>query len=337
MSQNAETFNALVLDRVGERVAATIREVRRDELPEGDVLVAVEYSSLNYKDGLAVTGKGQIVRDYPMAPGIDLAGTVVESASPTFASGDQVVLTGWGVGERHWGGYAQLARVKSDWLMPLPAGLNAQQAMGIGTAGLTAMLCLLALEERGVAPASGDVVVTGASGGVGSIAVALLAQTGYTVTASTGRADAHDYLHLLGASNVLDRGALAAPPDSARPLGKGLWAGAIDTVGGSTLAGLLRTLAYGGSVAACGLPGGAALHTTVLPFILRGVSLLGIDSVQCPAARRRAAWDRLARDLPPETLDRIVQVAPLRDVPALSEEILQGRVRGRIVIDVNSA
>jgi acrylyl-CoA reductase (NADPH) len=327
------SFRALVLDQQDGAVVAAIQELRTDALPEGDVLVAIAYSSLNYKDGLAVTGQGRIVRSYPFVPGIDMAGTVVESQSPAFQPGDQVVLTGWGVGERHWGGYAQLARVRSDWLVPLPPGMDLKQAMGIGTAGFTAMLCVMALEERGLAPGGREVVVTGASGGVGSVAVALLARLGYHVVASTGRAELHAYLKDLGAREVIGREALASP---GKPLESERWGGAVDTVGGDTLAGLLRAMAYGTSVAACGLAGGSALNTTVFPFILRGVSLLGIDSVMCPQERRRAAWARLARDLPRDVLDRIVQVAPLADVPALSRQILAGQVRGRIVIDVNA-
>jgi acrylyl-CoA reductase (NADPH) len=326
-------FRALVLDQQDDAVTATIQELPTDALPEGDVLVAIAYSSLNYKDGLAVTGQGRIVRSYPFVPGIDMAGTVVESQSPAFRPGDQVVLTGWGVGERHWGGYAQLARVRGEWLVPLPPGMDPKQAMGIGTAGFTAMLCVMALEERGLAPGGRPVVVTGASGGVGSIAVALLARLGYHVVASTGRAELHAYLTDLGAREIIGREALASP---GKPLESERWGGAVDTVGGDTLAGLLRAMAYGTSVAACGLAGGSALNTTVFPFILRGVSLLGIDSVMCPQERRRAAWARLARDLPRNALERIVQVAPLAEVPALSRQILAGQVRGRIVIDVNA-
>lgn len=327
------SFRALVLDQQDGAVVAAIQELRTDALPEGDVLVAIAYSSLNYKDGLAVTGQGRIVRSYPFVPGIDMAGTVVESQSPAFQPGDQVVLTGWGVGERHWGGYAQLARVRSDWLVPLPPGMDLKQAMGIGTAGFTAMLCVMALEERGLVPGGREVVVTGASGGVGSVAVALLARLGYHVVASTGRAELHAYLRDLGARAIIGREALASP---GKPLESERWGGAVDTVGGDTLAGLLRAMAYGTSVAACGLAGGSALNTTVFPFILRGVSLLGVDSVMCPQERRRAAWARLARDLPRDVLERIVQVAPLADVPALSRQILAGQVRGRIVIDVNA-
>ncbi len=335
MQQNH--FKALVLDQQDGGVQATITELLPDQLPAGDVTVAVAYSSLNYKDGLAVTGQGKIVRAYPMVPGIDLAGTVTESASPDYKPGDAVVLTGWGVGERHWGGYAGLARVKSAWLVPLPAGLSLEQAMGLGTAGFTAMLAVMALEEHGPRPdMAGErpIVVTGAGGGVGSVAVALLARLGYTVAASTGRAELHDYLRELGATEIVERAALAAP--SSRPLESERWAGGIDTVGDATLASLLRSTAYGGSVAACGLAGGSDLPTTVIPFLLRAVNLLGIDSVMCPPERRRAAWARLARDLPTDALTRITQVAPLADVPRLAGEILKGQVRGRVVVDVRA-
>jgi len=335
--QQQDRFKALVLDQEDNAVHASIKELSRDDLPDGDVTVAVAYSSLNYKDGLAVTGQGKIVRAYPMVPGIDLAGTVTESRSPDYKPGDEVVLTGWGVGERHWGGYAGLARVKGAWLTPLPSGLSLAQAMGIGTAGFTAMLAVMALEEHGLRPAdSGQkpVIVTGAAGGVGSVAVALLAHLGYTVAASTGRAELRDYLTGLGATEIVGRDELAAP--SNRPLESERWAGGVDTVGSSTLATLLRTTAYGGSVAACGLAGGSDLPATVIPFLLRAVNLLGIDSVLCPPERRRAAWERLARDLPTATLGRITQVAPLADVPRLAGEILKGQVRGRVVVDVRA-
>jgi acrylyl-CoA reductase (NADPH) len=329
-----DRFRALVLDQEDGATRAVLKDVPRDALPDGDVTVAVTYSSLNYKDGLAVTGQGRIVRSYPMVPGIDLAGTVVASESPDYKPGDEVVLTGWGIGERHWGGYAELARVKSAWLVPLPRGLTARQAMALGTAGFTAMLCVMALEDHGVGPSGRPVIVTGAAGGVGSVAVALLAQRGYTVAASTGRSELHDYLKGLGASEIVERATLAAP--STRPLESERWGGGVDTVGSTTLAAVLRTTAYGGSVAACGLAGGNDLPTTVLPFILRAVNLLGIDSALCPLDRRRTAWERLARDVPSDTLDRITQVAPLADVPRLAGEILQGRVRGRVIIDVRA-
>ncbi len=328
-----DTFKALIVDQKEGEVQASIREVTRDELPEGDVLVSVAYSTLNYKDGLAVTGQGKVIRKYPMVPGIDFAGAVVESALPAFKPGEQVVLTGWGIGETHWGGFAQMARVKAEWLVPLPEGLTLKQAMGIGTAGFTAMLSVMALEEHGLTPADQrEVVVTGAAGGVGSVAVAILVKLGYNVVASTGRAELHDYLKQLGATQILDRAALAKP---GRPLESERWAGAVDTVGGDTLAALLPGMASNTCVAACGNAGGFALNTTVFPFILRGVSLLGINSVLVPQARRLATWQRLTRDLPLDLLETMMKVVPLADVPVLSRQILQGQVRGRVVIDVN--
>jgi acrylyl-CoA reductase (NADPH) len=332
------TFQALVLDLVSGNVTASLRTLERNALPEGDVLVSVAYSSLNYKDGLAITNKAKIVRSFPMVPGIDLAGTVVESQHADYKPGDEVILTGWGVGERHWGGLAQMARVKGDWLVPMLPGLTPQRAMAIGTAGFTAMLCVMALEERGLAhtrgaPSGREVLVTGASGGVGSIAVAVLARLGYSVAAATGSASARDYLTALGAQQIVERSEVAAPSG---PLGSERWGGAVDTVGGDTLAGVLRTLAYGTSVAACGNAGGVALTTTVLPFILRGVSLLGVDSVMCPTPRRRQAWERLAREVPSDALDRITHVVPLRDAPERAEAILRGEIQGRTVVDVNA-
>lgn len=327
----SDTFKALLVDQRDGATETSIRDLRLDELPEGDVLVRVAYSDLNYKDGLAVTGRGKILRRFPMVPGIDLAGTVVESRDPAYRPGDEVVLTGWGIGERYWGGYTQMARVQAGWLVPLPAGLTLQQAMAIGTAGFTAMLGVMALEDRGLAPGGRELIVTGATGGVGSIALAVLARLGYDVAASTGKADAHDYLRELGARTIVDRATLAP---MGRPLESERWGGAIDAVGGATLAALLPAMATGASVAVCGNAGGAELHITVFPFILRGVSLIGIDSVICPYDRRRAAWDRLARDLPLDLLERMTQVAPLAQVPELSRQIVEGRVRGRIVIDL---
>jgi acrylyl-CoA reductase (NADPH) len=327
------TFRALVLEEQDGKVASAVRDLGRDALPVGDVLVRVAYSTLNYKDGLAITGRGRIVRAYPMVPGIDFAGTVEESASPDFSPGDQVILTGWGVGERHWGGLAQLARVRADWLVRLPEGLSAQGAMGFGTAGLTAMLCVAALEEQGVTPGEREVVVTGAAGGVGSVAVALLARAGHNVTASTGRATEHDYLTGLGARQIIDRSVLAAP--SNRPLESERWAGGVDTVGGDTLATILRTTAYTGAVAACGLAGGTDLKTTVFPFILRGVRLIGIDSVMASPARREAAWARLAREFPAGLPGEMTQTVPLTEVANLADAIIDGQVRGRVIVDVN--
>lgn len=328
-----ETFRALVVDESGGSRRVEVRELATSELPPGEVLVRIAYSTLNYKDGLAVTGKGKILRSTPLAPGIDFAGTVVESASPEFKPGDQVVLTGWGVGERHWGGFSQLNRVKAEWLVPLPEGMTLRQAMVIGTAGFTAMLCVQALERQGVRPGGRDVLVTGAAGGVGSIAVALLARAGYRVVAATGRLQETEYLQSLGAAEVIDRAVLTA---SGRPLESERWAGAIDTVGGAVLGGIFRSVAYRGAVAACGNAGGTEFTTSVFPFILRGVQLIGIDSVMVPREERRVAWERIARDLSGDLLDRISQVIPLGAVPEYSEMITQGQVRGRTVVDVNA-
>ena len=323
-----------MVDNSNGQVEAFIREFERAVLPAGDVLVSVAYSSLNYKDGLAVTGRGQVVRRYPLVPGIDLAGTVIESESAAFKPGDEVIALGWGIGEFHWGGYAQLARLQADWLTPLPAGLNFQQAMAIGTAGFTAMLAVLALEKHGVTPDAGEIMVTGASGGVGSLAVAILARLGYQVVASTGRAETHKYLRRLGAGRIVDRTALGQLPD--RPLASAQWAGAVDVVGGDTLAALLASLSPGGSVAACGLVGGSKLNTTVFPFILRGVNLLGINSVYCQLPQRLEVWQRLEQDLPLDLLELMTQVAPLAEVLALSRQILDGQILGRVVVDVNA-
>jgi acrylyl-CoA reductase (NADPH) len=328
-----ETFAALVLTEDEGMVHASMRDLPLKALPDGDVLISVAYSSLNYKDGLAITGRRKVVRHYPMVPGIDLCGTVMESQSPLWQPGDQVILTGWGSGERHWGGYAQLARVKAEWLLPLPNGLDGRRAMALGTAGLAAMLSVLALEEGGTARDGPPVLVTGASGGVGSLAVALLAQLGYAVTASTRRLELRDYLMKLGARAVI--GAIPGGEPSAKPLATEHWGGAVDTVGGITLAALLRAVRYGGRVVACGLAGGSSLSITIFPFILRGVSLIGIDSVYCPLDRRRIAWARLARSMSTEMLDEIAQVVPLREVPSLSRAILRGQVRGRIVVSLS--
>ncbi|MFQ5468357.1 MAG: MDR family oxidoreductase, partial [Kiloniellaceae bacterium] len=329
-------FKAILLQETDGKIAASLQDLDESRLPAfegGDVTVGVEYSTLNYKDGLILTGQGRLVRTYPHVTGIDFAGTVAESRHPDYRPGDRVVLTGWRVGELTWGGHAQKARVKGDWLVPLPEGLSTRRAMAIGTAGFTAMLAVMALEDHGLAPDGGEVLVTGAAGGVGSVALAVLAKLGYQAVASTGRAEAHDYLKSLGAAAIVDRQDLAAPP--ARPLDRERWAGCIDAVGGTTLAHVLTQLAYRGSVAAVGLAGGSTLETTVLPFLLRGVNLLGIDSVMCPAPRRRAAWARLAVDLPLDKLDAMTGTATLADLPRLAEEILKGQVRGRMVIDVN--
>jgi acrylyl-CoA reductase (NADPH) len=326
-------FKALVLSKDGEQVTAAVEEVAEARLPEGDVTVAVEHSTLNYKDGLIIQNRAPLVRTYPHVPGIDFAGRVVESAHPDWRAGDAVVLTGWGVGERHWGGHGQRARVKGDWLVPLPEGWGTAHAMAVGTAGFTAMLAVMALENHGLEPGAGEVLVTGAAGGVGSVAVALLAKLGHAVTASTGRAASHEYLRSLGASNVIDRAELSEP--SPRPLESERFAGCIDSVGGTTLARVLTQMRYRCSVAAVGLAGGSDLHTTVIPFLLRGVNLLGIDSVYQPMAPRRAAWQRLARDLDLAKLEAMVVEAGLEDLPRLADEILRGQVQGRVVVDPN--
>ncbi len=327
-----DVFRALVVEEGAER-RVELRDVRVADLPAGEVLVRIAYSTLNYKDGLAVTGKGKILRASPMAPGIDFAGTVLESSSPDYKAGDEVVLTGWGVGERHWGGFSQLNRVKAEWLVPLPAGLSLQQSMAIGTAGFTAMLCVQALERHGLGPTAREVLVTGAAGGVGSVAVALLAHAGYRVVAATGRPAEAEYLKALGAVEVIDRATLAAP---GRPLETERWAAAVDTVGGQTLAGIFRSVAYHGVVAAVGNAGGAEFTTSVFPFILRGVKLVGVESVLVPPDERRAAWERLARDLPGALIDRMTEVIPLAAVPQYSETITRAQVRGRVVVDVNA-
>jgi acrylyl-CoA reductase (NADPH) len=323
-------FSAIVANEPGP---ATLQELTDDQLPDGDVTVAVRYSSLNYKDGLAVTGKGKIIRSFPMVCGIDLAGTVESSDSPSFQPGDDVVVTGWGLSETAPGGYTQRQRLKSDWLVKRPDGLTLEQTMAIGTAGLTAMLCIIALEKNGLTPqAGGEVLVTGAGGGVGSVAVAVLAKLGYQVAASTGRQETHDFLRSLGATTIIDREELAT---AGRPFDKERWAGAVDTVGSQTLATVLAQTRYSGSVAACGLVGGNDLPTTVLPFILRGVSLLGVDSVMCPTERRVEAWNRLAQDLPTAQLEEMTTVEPMTRVSELAEDILAGQTRGRVVIDTS--
>jgi acrylyl-CoA reductase (NADPH) len=328
-------FKALVVDNggVGSAVSALVRQVDEASLPQGNVLVSIEYSGINYKDGLIVTGAGGLVKRYPHVPGIDFAGSVLESRDPAYRPGDRVVLTGWRVGEVQWGGLAQRASVNGDWLVPLPAGLSTRQAMAVGTAGLTAMLAVMALEAHGLNPASGEVLVTGAAGGVGSVATAILAKLGMQVVASTGRAGTHDYLKALGATAILDRSPFAEPPK--RPLESERWAGCIDSVGGITLARVLAQMKYGGSVAAVGLAGGSQLDHTVIPFLLRGVNLLGIDSVMCARARRIAAWNRLRNDLPLNHLEAMTVEIPLGQVPEQAAQILKGQVRGRLVVDVN--
>jgi acrylyl-CoA reductase (NADPH) len=325
---------ALVLREAGGKVEPRIERIDESTLPAGEVTVAVEYSTLNYKDGLILNGLGRLVRSYPHIPGVDFAGTVEQSASPAYKPGDTVVLTGWRVGELTWGGYAEKARVKAAHLVALPAGLTTRRAMAIGTAGFTAMLAVIALEQHGLAPEKGEVLVTGAAGGVGSVAIAVLAGLGYRVIASTGRPEQHDYLRGLGAAGFLDRAELAKPPS--RPLETERWAGAIDAVGSTTLANLLAQLKYGASAAACGLAGGNDLPASVVPFLLRGVNLLGIDSVMCPIERRREAWSRLTRDLPMEKLDALTETVPLEALPELGQKILKGGVRGRIVVDLQA-
>jgi len=326
-------FKAMLIEKVDKDVSVTIKELSTADLPDFEVLISVAYSSLNYKDGLAVTNSAPVVRKFPIVPGIDLVGTVEESISDAYKTGDAVVLTGWEVGEVYWGGYAQKARVKADWLVPLPSSLTPKQAMQIGTAGFTAMLSVMALEDQGVTPDKGEVVVTGAAGGVGSISIALLAKLGYTVVASTGRGDSlGDYLTALGASRIIGRF-----EPSKRPLERELWAGAVDTVGNETLAALLRQTARGGAVAACGLAGGGNLPTTVYPFILRGVNLLGIDSGMCPIERRTQAWERLAELMSDEVFDLITEsTVTLEEIPDLSQQILKGQVKGRVVVDLET-
>lgn len=326
-------FKALVLNQTDDKqTTAEIRQLDVSDLPEGEVLVDVACSSLNYKDGLAVTGAGKIIRNFPMVPGIDFAGTVAESASDRFKPGDEVILTGWGVGERYWGGYAQKARVKADWLVPMPAGLDAQKAMTIGTAGLTAMLCVMTLEDAGVKPESGKVLVTGAAGGVGSVSVLLLSQLGYHVVAVSGRPETHDFLSGLGAKEFLGRETMSQP---ARPLESQRWAGAVDVVGGDMLARVLAEMDYNGTVAACGLAGGFKLPTTVMPFILRNVSLRGVDSVSCPLERRTTAWQRLAAELPASAYSDLGQTISLEAVPQAAQDIIAGKVKGRVLVDPN--
>ena len=329
-----QPFKALLVTQDDGKFAASIQQLQPDALPQGEVLIRVAYSSLNYKDGLAVTGKPGVIRKYPMVPGVDLAGTVEESSSPDFKKGEEVVVTGCGTSEVLWGGYSQYARLDAQYLVPVPSRFNLKQAMGIGTAGFTAMQSIMALEDHGLKPGGREVLVTGAGGGVGSVAIAILAKLGYKAVASSGRAELHDYFRALGASEIADRNTIAAP--SKRPLDSERWAGAIDNVGGDTLAGVLRSVALGGSVASCGLAGGATLNTTVFPFILRGVNLLGIDSARVLNAQRRQIWARLAQDLPTNLLDSMIQVKPLAEVFQLGEQILAGKIRGRTVIDVNS-
>lgn len=328
-------FNALVVRKEDDaKPVAGVEEITLDDLPEGDVTVAVDYSTLNYKDGLCIGPGGGLVRNYPHVPGIDMAGTVEASDDPRYSPGDKVVLTGWRYGEVHWGGYAQKTRVKADWLVKLPDGLTTRQAMAVGTAGFTAMLSVMALEAHGVAPEKGPVLVTGAAGGVGSVATAILSNLGYEVAGVTGRPETADYLKSLGATQIVAREEINETVK--RPLESETWAGCIDAVGGDMLARVLGQMKYGGSVAAVGLAGGAGLPATVIPFLLRGVNLLGIDSVMRPYEDRVAAWQRIGSDLPMEKLEDMIVPATLSDLPKLGSDILKGQVKGRVVVDVNA-
>ncbi|PUA18457.1 MDR family oxidoreductase [Glaciimonas sp. PCH181] len=332
MSQNK--FQALVLREEDKKTNASIETLALDALPDEDTLIKVDYSTLNYKDALAITGKGKIVRTWPMVPGVDFAGTVVESSNPQYKPGTRVVLTGWSVGEKYWGGYSQYQRVKSDWLVPLPEGLTTRQAMMIGTAGFTAMLCVNALQAANITPQSGPVLVTGAAGGVGSVAVAILTNLGYSVTALTGDPDKHTYVKQLGATAFADGPEWSEAP---RALEAQRWAAAIDTVGSKVLARVLAEMHYGGVVAACGLAGGADLSTTVMPFILRSVRLIGVDSVMLPTKDRVSAWQRIVNDLPMEVLNGITATTvSLTDVKDAAEDMLGGKLKGRVLVDVNA-
>ncbi len=329
-------FNALVVNKDEEsgKTSAAVEKISTDQLPEGNVVVNVEYSTVNYKDGLCIGPGGGLVREYPHVPGIDFAGTIESSDDPRYSAGDSVVLTGWRVGEVHWGGYAQKARVNADWLVPLPSGLSSRQAMAVGTAGFTAMLAVTALEDHGLKPDQGPVLVTGAAGGVGSVATAILANLGYEVAAVTGRPETEEYLRALGATQIVPREEINETVK--RPLERETWAGCVDAVGGDMLARVLGQMKYGGSVSAVGLAGGAGLPATVIPFLLRGVNLLGIDSVMQPYDNRLRAWKRIAKDLPMDKLEAMIHPATLSDLPALGKDILKGQVKGRVVVDVNA-
>lgn len=329
-----DRFRALVLEEADKKVSASIQELDESQLPDGDVTVAVSHSTLNYKDGMVLKGIGRLVRTYPHVPGIDFAGTVTASDSSDYKPGDKVILTGWRVGEIHWGGYAERARVKSEWLVPLPAGLSEKQAMACGTAGFTAMLAVMALQDHGIDPGKGPVLVTGANGGVGGVALALLAAGGYEVHASTGRAALAGHLKGLGAAEIIPRDELDVVPE--RPLLSERWAGAVDAVGGNTLSCMLPQIKYLGAVAACGLAGGTQLNTTVIPFLLRGVRLLGIDSVMCPIERRVEAWSRIAAEMPKDALDSLTHEVPLSALPEQADRILKGQTEGRVVVDVSA-
>ena len=328
------SFNALVVEKDAEgKTTAGIQQLTEDRLPQGNVLVNVEYSTINYKDGLCVGPGGGLVREYPHVPGIDFAGTVESSEDNRFKAGDTVVLTGWRVGEIWWGGYSQKASVNADWLVPLPKNLSTRNAMAVGTAGLTAMLAIMALENHGLQKSDGPVLVTGAAGGVGSVATAILAKIGYEVACVTGRSETADYLKSLGATQIIPREELNETVK--RPLEKETWAGCVDAVGGTMLARLLGQIKYGKSVAAVGLAGGMEVPTTIIPFLLRGINLLGIDSVMKPYEDRLQAWTRISQDLPIEKLESMIQTVSLNEVPALGKDILKGLVKGRVVVDVN--
>ncbi|TQV80918.1 acryloyl-CoA reductase [Denitrobaculum tricleocarpae] len=329
------SFKALLVEKDEEgKTTAAVQQLDEAQLPEGDVTIAVEYSTVNYKDGLCVGSGGGLVRNYPHVPGVDFAGTVEASSDDRYKPGDKVVLTGWRVGEAWWGGYAQKACVKADWLVPLPDGISTRNAMAIGTAGFTAMLAVMALEDHGLKPADGPVLVTGAAGGVGSVATAILANLGYEVAAVTGRPETADYLKSLGATQIVPREEINETVK--RPLEKEVWAGCIDAVGSAMLARVLGQMKYGASVAAVGLAAGADLPASVIPFLLRGVNLLGIDSVMKPYDARVKAWERLAKDLPLEKLEAMIEPATLPDLPGLGKAILKGQVKGRVVVDVNA-
>ena len=327
-------FNALVLNKEEDQKATNeIKELDISMLPEGDVLVDIDYSTINYKDSLAITSASPIIKSYPMVPGIDFAGTVEDSSNSNFKVGDKVILNGFGVGEKHWGGLSQKARVNGDWLVHMPKEFTSKQAMAIGTAGYTSMLCVLALENNGISPNSGEILVTGASGGVGSVAISLLSKLGYTVCASSGRNEHAEYLKSLGADNIIDRNELS---EKGRPLNKERWAGAIDSVGSHTLANICASMKYGGTVAACGLAQGFDFPSTVMPFILRGVTLAGVDSVYCPLKDRIKAWERLATDLNMDHLNSMINIISLSEVGETTQKMLSGKTHGRIIVDVNS-
>jgi acrylyl-CoA reductase (NADPH) len=330
----SDTFKAIQVSRNEEKKQSVdVVELTNDDLMEGNVTIEVEATTVNYKDGLAITGKSPVVRHWPMIPGIDLVGTVLETSSSEFSKGDQVLLNGFGVGEVHWGGYAERARLNSDWLIKLPSAINAKQAMGVGTAGYTAMLCVMALERYGITPDSGAIVVTGANGGVGSVAISILSKLGYHVIASTGRVDESDFLKELGASEIIDRAELS---EAGRPLGKERWAGGVDAVGSHTLANLLAQTQYGGAIAACGLAQGFDLPATVMPFILRGVALLGVDSVMASKELRKEAWGRLATDLDMSKLEALTTEIGFDDIIQTATDIVDGKVRGRVIVDMKA-